>query len=661
MDIPLKSRPKVSTVNLIDESKFHIGASTTPINEGADSSQLKISKTRNNNNNNQHTFPEHYTFTRRFSETEKNNFDPETGHRIFEEGKIRPKSVRHDQLPSSHTYANLNDYNQLYSKSHDNLTRNTTNTSDYTTQSNTPRSRDASYLDLNQLHAQVAPQPIRPSLNQSSKFSYTKLHEYMKSKQKQIYDITEDNDITPLTKDNFATESPASLSNKREISANLDTLSRKKQKSAVDITTGDVNYELILNSLPPNFNELPYSQRKKLVKSFGESIDYSQFSLKAKDYFGSNNNSFTRRSRVGSVNSIASRLLARTSTTDLKKLQKLNGDQKEVILDHCIGKVIGYGQFGTIKECTSTSDYTVRAIKVISKNDPKSSTREIDIWRKLDHPNIIPLLSTQDNKECIYALMPKLDRSLYDVVRDMGVYDVEFNGETQRSRLRHMVKYLKQIHEVLHYLHDEMHIVHADLKLENILLDVATDKVVLIDFGMARYFDANKMHELQHHSHKFPVEIPDEDGHVETQRKSEFTKTSSNIIGSLPYAAPELLSINPPALLPSADIWALGVLIYGFIVGRLPFASDYEPKLRLLISQGNYDKQDLSMSLLMIPFEKHAETHEFFGKTKEQKPSTDEIITNEFQPIKEIVEKCLQVDISKRITLKEVSEKIELL
>ena len=32
---------------------------------------------------------------------------------------------------------------------------------------------------------------------------------------------------------------------------------------------------------------MPYSQRKKLVKSFSESIDYSQFSLFAKNYLGS--------------------------------------------------------------------------------------------------------------------------------------------------------------------------------------------------------------------------------------------------------------------------------------------------------------------------------------------------------------------------------------
>ena len=71
-----------------------------------------------------------------------------------------------------------------------------------------------------------------------------------------------------------------------------------KQKSAIDPITGDVNYELIINSLPQNFNELPYSQRKKLVKSFSESIDYSQFSLFAKNYLGSSVGSRTPRGSI---------------------------------------------------------------------------------------------------------------------------------------------------------------------------------------------------------------------------------------------------------------------------------------------------------------------------------------------------------------------------
>ena len=40
-------------------------------------------------------------------------------------------------------------------------------------------------------------------------------------------------------------------------------------------------------------------------------------------------------------------------------------------------------------------------------------------------------------------------------------------------------------------------------------------------------------------------------------------------IGSLPYAAPELLEPNPPPIGPSADIWAVGVLIYTMLTGKI--------------------------------------------------------------------------------------------
>ena len=59
----------------------------------------------------------------------------------------------------------------------------TISTSTSTSTSNTPLSRDASYLDLNKLHAKVSPQPIalRGQLNSSNKYSYSKLSDFMKA------------------------------------------------------------------------------------------------------------------------------------------------------------------------------------------------------------------------------------------------------------------------------------------------------------------------------------------------------------------------------------------------------------------------------------------------------------------------------------------------
>ena len=126
MDIPLKSKPKVSTVNLLADSKFEIGSTTNssaPLdidnNDKDEPSQLNPNylKIRHSSKNQQQEqqqlegFPPNYTFSRRYSETEKNNFDPETGHRIFADGKIRPHQVKHEHMGSRNTFTNINDFN----------------------------------------------------------------------------------------------------------------------------------------------------------------------------------------------------------------------------------------------------------------------------------------------------------------------------------------------------------------------------------------------------------------------------------------------------------------------------------------------------------------------------------------------------------------------
>ncbi|RLP63061.1 hypothetical protein L150_01769 [Candida albicans Ca529L] len=655
MDIPLKSKPKVSTVNLLADSKFEIGSTTNssaPLdidnNDKDEPSQLNPNylKIRHSSKNQQQEqqqlegFPPNYTFSRRYSETEKNNFDPETGHRIFADGKIRPHQVKHEHMGSRNTFTNINDFNnsseigrtngnnhitnnindsnnnnnnnnfnnnQLHARSHDSnvgykdetgyeefipgldfsslvskwnsnsnsnldLTRNTTNVSLYTTHSNTPRSRDGSYLDLNLLHSKVAPQPIKTSTDQQRNLSYSKLHEFMKTKQqKNAYNSNnnndEDNDIVSLTKDNFSRSSsglgssPGSVKRETSASSMAETSkARKKQKSAIDPITGEVNYELILNSLPPNFNDMPYSQRKKLVKSFSESIDYSQFSLFAKNYLGSSvgsaktlkgsssgtgiasaSSSLSRRNRVGSLNTLAGRLLARTSTTDFKKLQeamkpKYNVDEKgAIVLGHELGKVIGFGAWGTIRECTDQQDGTIRAIKIVkstrdfdggsgngnhssgnlnSKTDLTGSMKsknprvlevfkkEIQIWKQLHHDNILPLIDYYETEDAIFCIMNRINGgTLFEVVDSWGQFNarvnlicgpLEYSFEEQRHRLLKVIECARQIVQALLYMHEEKGIVHGDLKLENVLVEreKGNCKMILCDFGMSRVYSS---------------------------------------------------------------------------------------------------------------------------------------------------------------------------
>ena len=98
-------------------------------------------------------------------------------------------------------------------------------------------------------------------------------------------------------------------------------------------------------------------------------------------------------------------------------------------------------------------------------------------------------------------------------------------------------KFFLQMSEAIAYCH-QINLIHRDLKLENILLaDINTVKIV--DFGIAGL------------ANNFNISNLD--------------------IGTLRYMAPEVLSGNLKEIGPSIDIWALGVILYGMVVGRLPF------------------------------------------------------------------------------------------
>ncbi|KAI5951532.1 hypothetical protein KGF54_004606 [Candida jiufengensis] len=904
MNIPLKSQPKVSTVNLIDNLNFDLNTPTNfktntnnnYIQEEDDDKvnnilyqnlNSKHQKIRNNNHTTSNTHQNHpnsessyLTYsdsrrTRRFSETEKNNFDQETGHRIYEDGKIRPQTVRQEKqnhyFTDSHYQNNTNGSSpgKLYSRSHDSNidvginytqgledeyipgldfsdmvykwnnpssseldisrmnTRNNTNSA-YTTQSNTPRSNNASYLDLNLLHAQVAPQPIRPSTQNPSKISYSKLHDYMKLRNPNETNIEDESKIIDDSIDSDATPLHHDL-HKRTESINDNERKSKKQKSAVDPKTGDINYELILNSLPPNFTELPYSQRKKLVSTFSDNIDYSQFSLIAKSHFGSGGsslgktpktsagstaggfssgeNSLSRKHRVGSANTLAGRLLARTSTTDVKKFSeikpKYNIDEKgAIVLDHELGKIIGFGAWGTIRECVDKKG-NVRAMKIVkssreSRSRPSSRTdlidmthcpkvldvfkKEIAIWKQLNHPNILPLIDHYETDDAIFCVMNRINGgTLFELVSEWGQFNIGINNNSgplnfsidkQKERLRKVIDCTRQIVDALLYMHEEKGIVHGDLKLENVLVEKEANghyKMILCDFGMSRiysmrlsrkssirnvpqvgedkknlrlsaldedeltirskssnsemrkpfhggdtsrtkFLDFNikddsriglsnffKTHgpsmqsvhltpiasESQSPTASSPADFFDFSKkflNKEPEQNGIDSKLPHSHIGSLPYAAPELLQPSPPPLGPSADVWALGVLVYAMCCGKLPFQHQFEPRLRAMITAGQYNKCDLKKACLLKWIFRDCSKQGKENDAEENgilKSLSDSVELNtikenlhkrwqneksqlaqEFNYVDNIVEGCLETNLVQRLDMQSISDQL---
>src|SRR5262249_42864201 len=86
-------------------------------------------------------------------------------------------------------------------------------------------------------------------------------------------------------------------------------------------------------------------------------------------------------------------------------------------------------------------------------------------------------------------------------------------------------------------------VVHRDLKPSNVMLDDRGEPIVM-DFGLARQMDTG-----------------------EDARNTQ----SGAILGTPGYMAPEQVHGDPRLIGPKTDIYALGVMLYQFLTGDLPF------------------------------------------------------------------------------------------
>lgn len=498
--------------------------------------------------------------TRTYSETETNNFDADTGRRLFDDGRIRAKPLR-TALPE-----------RSRSRSRGRTRARAELADEYVpgldfgeSLANWDSLREALYLDLQQLHAQVAPQPI------------------------------------------LAPQQP------------------KKAKPL------PVSFEAVLAGLPHNFSELPYLQRKKLVQLFSELIDYSQFSQFAKALL-----SLGRTLALGLLrrsSTVAGRLLALLLLADLRK--KRNVDERgALVLGHELGKVIGHGAWGTIRECVGP--HGVRAVKIVrlqhadGRVNPDVLERfraEIAIWLRMRHEHILPLLDHAETGDAIFCLTTRIaGGTLFDKVSAWGAFDGGIDSATgpilysvaaQRRRLVQTAVWAGQVVAALAYLHGDLGVVHGDVKLENVLVDAhdGHERAVLCDFGMSRVFRRALLRSRSSQAtlrRPYECDVFSDDHrlapvlgisqvprtHGPALQSVELSELPHSHIGLLPYALPELLAPQPPPLGPSADVWALGVLLYTMCVGRLPFEHLYEPRLRATILAGQYSHAALRQACL---------------------------------------------------------------
>ena len=162
--------------------------------------------------------------------------------------------------------------------------------------------------------------------------------------------------------------------------------------------------------------------------------------------------------------------------------------------------------------------------------------REARTAAGLSHPNIVPIHSVEERGDLVFFVMGYVD------------------GETLRDRVaragpltpRAVMRMVQEVAWALSYAH-QRGIVHRDIKPENIMLDQATGRALVTDFGIARVQDRDE---------------PDEEGHV---------------VGTARYMSPEQAAGEPTD--GRSDLYSLGATAFFAITGRAPFEATNVPAL----------------------------------------------------------------------------------
>jgi serine/threonine-protein kinase len=176
--------------------------------------------------------------------------------------------------------------------------------------------------------------------------------------------------------------------------------------------------------------------------------------------------------------------------------------------------------------------------------------REARVLAQLRHPNIVPVHAAGLADGQPYFVMDYLPPG-------------SLAGQSARlvGRVEAVTDIVEKVARAVEYAH-QRGVFHRDLKPSNILLDEHGQPLVA-DFGVAALLDPDGEAGEPAASATAPA-----DGAGQTPR---LTRTGVTV-GTPAYMAPEQFAAGSGASA-AADVWALGVVFYQLLTGRLPFAA----------------------------------------------------------------------------------------
>ncbi|CAL5038890.1 unnamed protein product [Urochloa decumbens] len=220
-----------------------------------------------------------------------------------------------------------------------------------------------------------------------------------------------------------------------------------------------------------------------------------------------------------------------------------------------LGKLLGKGSFAKVYLARNAETGEEVAIKIMDKGHLARSgavqqqvMREIDIMRRVRHPNVVRIHEVMATKRSIFVVMEyvgggSLDAYLAHRAAGRGL------AEPSARRVFH------QLVSALDYCHS-LGVYHRDVKPDNILVDGA-GKIKVADFGLSALTDADRREAPLH-----------------------------TVCGTPMFIAPEVF-LRRGYDGAKADVWACGVVLFALAAGRFPF-NQRDTGLYHLIRRGDY-------------------------------------------------------------------------
>jgi tetratricopeptide (TPR) repeat protein len=240
-------------------------------------------------------------------------------------------------------------------------------------------------------------------------------------------------------------------------------------------------------------------------------------------------------SRDGPLERVAQDALAWTSAASCNQHLAL------AIGRYKIRNIVGHGGMGMVYEAEQENPHRIVALKVLrsafaAPDLHRRFKHESEALGRLQHPGIARIYEagaadTDLGPQPYFAM---------ELIRGLRLLEY---AQQHQLNTRQRVALMVKICEAADHAH-ERGIIHRDLKPGNILVD-ETGQPKILDFGVARFTDSD----------------------ANATAQTSF----GEVVGTLAYMSPEQILADPQNLDARSDVYSLGVLLYEFLAGRLPY------------------------------------------------------------------------------------------